>query len=76
MFRTVISMHIPINNKLFSKRFFSTCNNRCKADELTSQLNRQDQYLDIINKKINHVFIVSYINFVICQFHLLYSFWN
>ena len=76
MFRKLLQTPIPIKNKLFGKRLFSTCNNRCKVDELTSQLNRQDQYLDIINKKINHIFIVSYINFTIGQLHLLYSFFN
>lgn len=75
MFRKLISMHIPIKNR-FNQRLFSSCNNRCKSDELTSQLNIQQQYLEVINDKINHVFIVSYVNIVICQFHLLYSFWN
>ena len=72
MFHKLLQTPIPIKNKLFSKRLFSSCNNRCKADELTSQLLRQEQYLEVINDKINHVFIISYVNLSISFIMLIF----
>ena len=71
MFRKLLQTHIPIKNR-FNQRLFSSCNNRCKSDELTSQLLRQDQYFEVINKKINHIFIVSYVNLSISFIILIF----
>jgi hypothetical protein len=54
-------MPIPIKYKL-NRRFFSSCNNRCKVDELTSKLHQQEKYLEIIYNRIGGLTILSFIN--------------
>jgi hypothetical protein len=47
---------------IYNKRFFSSCNNRCNVDEVTSNLIRQERYVEIINKKIGMLKIMSFVN--------------
>jgi len=56
MFRKIIPLLKPIHNK----RLFS-----CNASDLTSKLRRQEQHLEIINRKINTLTIMSFFNIMI-----------
>ena len=49
---------IPIYNRMV----FSSCNNRCKVDEVTNSLIRQRRYLEIIDKKIGILTVISIVN--------------
>lgn len=60
MFRKIITM--PITSKMYNKRVFSSCNNRCKVDEVTNSLIRQRLYLEIIDKKIGILTVISIVN--------------
>lgn len=62
MFRKLISM--PVKYKL-NQRFFSSCNNQCKVNELTSQLNRQEKYFEFIDHKIGTLIIMSFVNIIV-----------
>ena len=56
MFRKIILL----SKQNYNQRFFSSC----KADELTSKLNQQKHYLETINRKINTLTIMSFVNFI------------
>jgi hypothetical protein len=60
MFRKLITM--PVTSKMYNKRVFSSCNNRCNVDEVTNKLEIQEHYLEIINKKIRILTIMSFVN--------------
>jgi len=60
MFRKLITMPVRIN--MYNRRVFSSCNNRCKVDEVTDNLIRQERYLEIINKKIGILTVMSFVN--------------
>ena len=60
MFRKLITM--PVTSKMYNKRVFSSCNNRCKVDDVTDNLIRQERYLEIINKKIGILTVISIVN--------------
>ncbi len=59
MFRKLITM--PVTSKMYNKRVFSSCNNRCKVDEV-----RQERYLEIINKNICILTVMSFVN-IMCS---------
>ena len=50
---------IPIYNR---RVLSSSCNNRCKVDEVTNSLIRQRRYLEIIDKKIGILTVISIVN--------------
>ena len=60
MFRKLITMPVRIN--IYNSRVFSSCNNTCKVDEVTDNLIRQERYLEIINKKIGILTVMSFFN--------------
>jgi hypothetical protein len=61
MFRNLIT--IPVRINMYNKRVFSSyCNNRFKVDEVTNSLIRQERYLEIINKKIDILTVMSFFN--------------
>lgn len=60
MFRKLITM--PVTSKMYNKRVFSSCNNRCKVDDVTDNLIRQERYLEIINKNIGILTVMSFVN--------------
>ncbi len=60
MFRKLITM--PVTSKMYNKRVFSSCNNRCKVDDVTDNLIRQERYLEIINKNIGIMTVMSFVN--------------
>lgn len=60
MFRKLITM--PVTSKMYNKRVFSSSNNRCNVDEVTDNLIRQERYLEIINKKIGILTVMSFVN--------------
>lgn len=61
MFRKLI----PLSKQIHNKRFFSSCNNRCKVDELTNHLNIQQQYLENINKNVAIISVMSFFNIMV-----------
>ena len=58
MFRKLITMPVRIN--IYNSRVFSSCNNTCKVDDVTDNLIRQERYLEIINKKIGILTVMSF----------------
>lgn len=55
---------IPLLKPIYNQRSFSSCNNRCKVDEVTSNLVRQEYNLNIIDKKIGILTIMSFVNII------------
>lgn len=47
---------------IYNRRVFSSCNNRCNVDEVTNSLIRQRRYLEIIDKKIGILTVISIVN--------------
>jgi hypothetical protein len=64
MFRKLITIPMSLKYKL-NQRFFSTCNNRCKVNELTSKLDQQELYLETIYNRIAGLTILSLINIMV-----------
>ena len=56
---------MPIRSNMYNRRVFSSCNNRCKVDELTNNLLRQERYLEIIDNKIDIIAIMSVVNIMV-----------
>lgn len=69
MFRKLITMSIRSN--MYNRRTFSSCNNRCKVDDVTNNLIRQERYLTNINAKIDILAIMSVTN-VLFSFFLTF----
>ena len=63
MFRKLITMSIRSN--MYNRRTFSSCNNCWKVYEVTNNLIRQERYLDIINKNIGILAIMSIFNIMV-----------
>lgn len=67
MFRKLIT--IPIRSNMYNRRIFSSsCNNRCKLDEITKNLIKQERLLKIIDDKIGMLSIMLFTNVVLSIF--------
>jgi len=64
MFRKLITM--PVTSNMYNRRVFSSCNNRCKVDKVSNSLIRQRRYLEIIDKKIGILTVMSFVN-IMCS---------
>jgi len=56
---------MPLSKQICNQRFFSSCNNRCKVDEVTNKLVRQELYLKIIDDKIGMLAFMSVANMML-----------
>lgn len=67
MFRKLITM--PVRSNMYNRRVFSSfSNNKCKLDELTNNLIKQERLLKTIDDKIGMLSIMLFTNVVLSIF--------